>query len=110
MPVADAISWGAAETHLEHLHHPGAPVHGHGGRLQPLHWIASAWHSRHAGWRRLARMPIVASPSTRIWRERGSVLRVGGKLLLGYQHVNLGHDRFRALPPRSTWGRTPRSK
>lgn len=83
---------------LSPLAHPGTPVHEDGGRLHPTRWLASAWQSRHCGWSSLPHLPISAGPGTRIAREPGARLEVGGKLLLGYQHMNIGQDRFRGLP------------
>lgn len=95
-------------TALPHVTHPGTPVHGPGGPLHPGRWLASAWQSRHCGWSTIARRPISAGPGTRISREPGARLVVGSRLLLGYQHVNIGQDRFRGLPTALDLGRDSR--
>lgn len=74
--------------------HPGAPVHGRGSRWDLRRAAYSAWQSRHCGWRALFHLPVSATRRTRIQRERGATITVGKKLLLGYQHLNLGQDRF----------------
>lgn len=83
---------------LGRLAHPGTPVHANAGHFHPIRQLASAWQSRHCGWTSIPRLPISAGPGTRIAREPGARLEVGGRLLLGYQHMNIGQDRFRGMP------------
>ncbi len=88
--------------------HPGAPVHGRGTRWDPMRAAYSVWNSRHCGWRALPGLPISATGHTRIQREHGATITVGRKLLLGYQHLNLGQDRFSAAPTTLDLGRDSR--